>query len=84
MATVLVDNEAFKITLQIVEDFISGDYDAFIENGPTDDIKIIKQELVIYFKKLEGKKNSIVEYYMIPIYKHIKEQFQFGKKFLHQ
>ena len=72
MATVLVDNEAFKITLQIVEDFISGDYDAFIENGPTDDIKLITWKMEIYFKKLEGKKKSIVEYYMLSIYKLIK------------
>ena len=56
MATVLVDNEAFKITLQIVEDFISGDYDAFIENGPTDDIKLITWKMEIYFKKLEFNK----------------------------
>lgn len=72
MATVLVDNEAFKITLQIVEDFINGDYDAFIENGPTDDIKLITWKMEIYFKKLEGKKKSIVEYYMLSIYKLIK------------
>ena len=72
MATVLVDSEAFKATLQIVEDFINGDYDAFIENGPTDDIKLITWKMEIYFKKLEGKKKSIVEYYMIPIYKLIK------------
>lgn len=72
MAFVLVDNEAFKITLQIVEDFISGDYDAFIENGPTDDIKLITWKMEIYFKKLEGKKKSIVEYYMIPVYKFFK------------
>ena len=75
MATVLVDNEAFKITLQIVEDFINDDYDAFIENGPTDDIKLITWEMEIYFKKLEDKKKSIVEYYMIPIYKLIKQRF---------
>ena len=72
MATVLVDNEAFKITLQIVEDFINDDYDAFIENGPTDDIKLITWKMEIYFKKLEGKKKSIVEYYMLSIYKLIK------------
>ena len=72
MAIVLIDNEAFKVTLQIVEDFISGDYDAFIENGPTDDIKLITWEMEIYFKKLEGKKKSIVEYYMNSIYKLIK------------
>ena len=75
MAFVLVDDEAFKITIQIVEDFISYDYDAFIENGPSDDIKLIKWELVIYFKKLENKKKSIVEYFMIPIYKLMKESF---------
>lgn len=80
MATVLNDNEAFKITLQIVEDFINDDYDAFIENGPTDDIKIIKWELVIYFKKLEGKKKSIVEYYMIPVYKYLKQRIHGLKK----
>lgn len=72
MATVLIDNEAFKITLQIVEDFINDDYDAFIENGPTDDIKLITWKMEIYFKKLEGKKKSIVEYYMLSIYKMIK------------
>ena len=75
MAFVLVDDEAFKITIQIVEDFISYDYDAFIENGPSDDIKLIKWELVIYFKKLENKKKSIIEYFMIPIYKLMKESF---------
>ena len=75
MATVLVNNEAFKITLQIIEDFISYDYDAFIENGPTDDIKLITWKMEIYFKKLEGKKKSIVEYYMIPIYKLLNLRF---------
>lgn len=72
MAIVLIDNEAFKTTLQIVEDFINDDYDAFIENGPTDDIKLITWKMEIYFKKLEGKKNSIVKYYMLSIYKLIK------------
>ena len=72
MAIVLIDNEAFKTTLQIVEDFINDDYDAFIENGPTDDIKLITWKMEIYFKKLEGKKKSIVEYYMLSIYKLIK------------
>lgn len=72
MAIVLIDNEAFKTTLQIVEDFINDDYDAFIENGPTDDIKLITWKMEIYFKKLEGKKKSIVEYYMNSIYKLIK------------
>ena len=72
MAIVLIDNEAFKTTLQIVEDFINDDYDAFIENGPTDDIKLITWKMEIYFKKLEGKKNSIVKYYMLSIYELIK------------
>ena len=62
----------YKRQLQIVEDFINDDYDAFIENGPTDDIKLITWEMEIYFKKLEGKKKSIVEYYMLSIYKLIK------------
>ena len=75
MAIVLIDNEAFKITIQIVEDFISDDYDAFIENGPTDDIKLITWKMEIYFKKLEGKKKSIVEYYMTPIYELLKLRF---------
>ena len=72
MAIVLIDNEAFKTTLQLVEDFINDDYDAFIENGPTDDIKLITWKMEIYFKRLEGKKKSIVEYYILPIYKLIK------------
>ena len=77
MAIVLIDNEAFKTTLQIVEDFINDDYDAFIENGPTDDIKLITWKMEIYFKKLEGKKKSIVEYYMNPIYKYIEAKLYY-------
>ena len=72
MAFVLLDNEYFKFTLQIIEDFIGEDYDAFIENGPLENNKLIKWELVIYFKTLENKKKTIVEYYMIAIYERIK------------
>ncbi len=42
MAFVLVNSDIYKITLQIVEDFIGNDYDDFIKNGPTNDIKLIK------------------------------------------
>ena len=76
MTFILVDDEYYKITLQIVEDFIGENYDDFIENGPTDDIKLIKWELVIYFKKLEDKKKSIIEYYMDPIYKSMKKDIR--------
>ena len=72
MAIVLLDNKYFKFTLQIIEDFIGEDYDAFIENGPSKDNNLIKWELVIYFKTLENKKKTIVEYYMIEIYERIK------------
>ena len=82
MAFVLLDNEYFKFTLQIIEDFIGEDYDAFIENGPLENNKLIKWELVIYFKTLENKKKTIVEYYMIAIYERIKRglywEFQGG------
>ena len=44
MAIVLLDNKYFKFTLQIIEDFIGEDYDAFIEKGPSKDNNLIKSK----------------------------------------
>ena len=76
MAFVLVDDEYYKINLNIVDDFIGDDYDNFIENGPTDDIKLITWKMEIYFKKLEDKENSIIERYINPIYKTMKKDIR--------
>ena len=64
MAFVLVDSEAYKISLEIVEDFINFKYDDFIQQEPTEEVKIIKWELLIKFKLLENKNDSTIKYYI--------------------
>lgn len=64
MVFVLVDSDAYKITLEIVEDFINLNYDKFIQEEPTEDIKIIRWELLIKFKLLENKSDSTIKYYL--------------------
>lgn len=64
MAFVLVDSEAYKISLEIVEDFINLKYDDFIQKEPTEEVKIIKWELLIKFKLLENKSDSTIKYYL--------------------
>lgn len=64
MAFVLVDSEAYKISLEIVEDFINLKYDDFIQKEPTEEVKIIKWELLINFKLLENKNDSTIKYYI--------------------
>ena len=64
MAFVLVDSEAYKISLEIVEDFINLKYDDFIQKEPTEEVKIIKWELLIKFKLLENKNDSTIKYYI--------------------
>lgn len=63
MAFVLVDSDAYKITLEIVEDFINLNYDKFIQEEQTEDIKIIRWELLIKFNLLENKNESTIKYY---------------------
>lgn len=64
MAFVLVDSEAYKISLEIVEDFINLKYNDFIQKEPTEEVKIIKWELLIKFKLLENKNDSTIKYYI--------------------
>ena len=63
MAFVLVDNVAYKISLDIVEDFVSMNYDEFIQNEPNDDLKIVKWELSIELKLLKDKDDLTIKYY---------------------
>ncbi len=63
MAFDLVDNVAYKISLDIVEDFASMDYDEFIQNEPHDDLKIVKWELSIELKLLKDKDDLTIKYY---------------------
>ena len=59
----LVDNVAYKISLDIVEDFVSMNYDEFIQNEPNDDLKIVKWELSIELKLLKDKDDLTIKYY---------------------
>ena len=63
MAFDLVDNVVYKISLDIVEDFVSMDYDEFIQNEPNDDLKIVKWELSIELKLLKDKDDLTIKYY---------------------
>ena len=63
MAFNLVDNVAYKISLDIVEDFVSMNYDEFIQNEPNDDLKIVKWELSIELKLLKDKDDLTIKYY---------------------
>ena len=63
MAFVLIDNVAYKISLDIVEDFVSMNYDEFIQNEPNDDLKIVKWELSIELKLLKDKDDLTIKYY---------------------
>ena len=63
MAFDLVNNVAYKISLDIAEDFVSMDYDEFIQNEPNDDLKIVKWELSIELKLLKDKNDLTIKYY---------------------
>ena len=63
MAFDLVNNVAYKISLDIAEDFVSMDYDEFIQNEPNDDLKIVKWELSIELKLLKDKDDLTIKYY---------------------
>ena len=63
MAFDLIDNVAYKISLDIVEDFVSMNYDEFIQNEPNDDLKIVKWELSIELKLLKDKDDLTIKYY---------------------
>lgn len=71
MAHVFIDNDIYKVSLEIVEDFINNDYDNFIQNEPKEDIRIIKWEMTIKFKLLENKNETIKKFYMFDFKNHL-------------
>ena len=72
MGYVFIDNDIYKVSLEIVEDFINNDYDSFIQNEPVEDIRIIKWVLKIQFKLLENKNESVKIFYMLDFKNRLK------------
>ena len=83
MAFVLVDIEAFKITLEIVEDFINFDFQGFLEKD-FDDTKprIITWEMNIFLKLLNDQNKGFVNYYLLQIKKELEDTFDI-REFIH-
>lgn len=75
MASVLIDTNTYKITLEIVEDFINLDFVNFLKKGydPKSE-KIITWEMLIYCKMLDNKSKGYVNYYLLQLKKLIKEK----------
>ena len=72
MGYVFIDNDIYKVSLEIVGDFINNDYDSFIQNEPVEDIRIIKWALKIQFKLLENKNESVKIFYMLDFKNKLK------------
>lgn len=72
MGYVFIDNDIYKVSLEIVGDFINNDYDSFIQNEPVEDIRIIKWVLKIQFKLLENKNESVKIFYMLDFKNKLK------------
>ena len=75
MASVLIDNKFYKITLGVVKDFISNDYLNFIRKG-YDSIseKVINWEMLIYCKILDGKDKGYINHCLTQLKKLIDEK----------
>lgn len=80
MASVLIDTETFKITLEIVEDFINFDFPGFLEKE-VDETKprIITWEMNIFLKLLNDQSKGIVNYYLLQIKEEIEENLKISK-----
>ena len=72
MGYVFIDNDIYKVSLEIVGDFINNDYDSFIQNEPVEDIRMIKWVLKIQFKLLENKNESVKIFYMLDFKNKLK------------
>ena len=75
MASVLIDTKTYKITIEIVKDFINYDFLNFLKNGyDSKSKKIITWEMLIYCKTLDNKNISYTNYYLLQLKKLIKER----------
>ena len=74
MAFVFLDLEAFKITFEIVEDFINFDFQGFLEKDfDKTKPRIITWEMNIFLKLLNDQSKGFVNYYLLQIKKNWKK-----------
>lgn len=75
MASVLIDTKTYKITIEIVKDFINYDFLNFLKKGydPKSE-KIITWEMLIYCKMLNGKSKEYINYHLVQLKKLIEEK----------
>lgn len=76
MALCYLDDQYYKITFEIVEDFINLDYLNFINNGYDEKYpKIIKMEIAVHLKKLDDIKDMKVrKYFLLNVKKNINKK----------
>ena len=80
MASEFVDTEAFKITLEVVEDFINFDFPGFLEKHCAETKpRIITWEMNIFLKLLNDQSKGIVNYYLLQIKEEIEENLKINK-----
>ena len=82
MAFVFLDLEAFKITFEIVEDFINFDFQGFLEKDfDKTKPRIITWEMNIFLKLLNDQSKGFVNYYLLQIKKKLEEDLNTLKYF---
>lgn len=76
MAYCYLDDDYYKITLEIVEDFINLDYIKFINNGYSEKYpKILKMEIVLHLKKLDDIVDiKVRKYFLLNVKRKINKK----------
>lgn len=76
MAYCYLDDDYYKITLEIVEDFIKLDYIKFINNGYDEKYpKILKMEIVLHLKKLDDIVDiKVRKYFLLNVKRKINKK----------
>ena len=77
----MIDNEYYKITLEIVEDFIKFDFLGFLLNGFDLKPQKITWEMTIFFKLLNNQHPKIANYYLTDFKNTIEEKINKYKYF---
>lgn len=82
MAYCYLDDDYYKITLEIVEDFIKLDYIKFINNGYDEKYpKILKMEIVLHLKKLDDIVDiKVRKYFLLNVKRKINKRHFENKK----
>lgn len=81
MSWIMCDNEYYKITLEIIEDFINFDFLGFLKKGFNPENKKITWEMTIFFKLLDGQNQRIIDYYLTDFKNAIEEKLNKYKYF---